>query len=70
MPGDLRPPPCHIGQLGNLPAVLVSAALQALKIIRYTSRLIAAVSPPGSEQRKRFEALQASVGTSRWVEGR
>jgi len=40
--------------------------LQTLKIIRYTSRLIAAVSPPGSEQRKRFEALQSSVGTSRW----
>lgn len=38
---------------------------KTLKIIRYTSRLIAAVSPPGSEQRKRFEALQSSVGTSR-----
>jgi hypothetical protein len=41
------------------------AAVQALKIIRYTARLIAAVSPPGSEQRQRFEALQSSVGTSR-----
>eukprot|EP00878_Enallax_costatus_P031889 GHUV01034948.1.p1 GENE.GHUV01034948.1~~GHUV01034948.1.p1 ORF type:complete len:185 (+),score=35.27 GHUV01034948.1:287-841(+) len=38
---------------------------KTLKIVRYTSRLIAAVSPPGSDQRKRFEALQSSVGTSR-----
>eukprot|EP00879_Flechtneria_rotunda_P005159 GHRR01005441.1.p1 GENE.GHRR01005441.1~~GHRR01005441.1.p1 ORF type:complete len:244 (+),score=99.20 GHRR01005441.1:182-913(+) len=38
---------------------------KTLKIIRYTSRLIAAISPPGSDTRKRFEALQSSVGTSR-----
>lgn len=48
-------------------ATPVSELMQTLKIIRYTSRLIAAVSPPGSEQRKRFEALQSSVGTSRWA---
>ncbi|GBF91823.1 hypothetical protein Rsub_04928 [Raphidocelis subcapitata] len=38
---------------------------KALKIIRYTSRLIAAVSPEGSEARRRFDLLQASVGQSR-----
>jgi len=38
---------------------------KALKIIRYTSRLLAAVSPPGSESRARFDALQSSIGTSR-----
>ncbi|WIA29960.1 hypothetical protein OEZ86_000058 [Tetradesmus obliquus] len=38
---------------------------KTLKIVRYTSRLIAAVSPPGSDTRKRFDALQSSVGTSR-----
>jgi hypothetical protein len=42
-------------------------APQALKIIRYTSRLIAALSPEGSEARERFDRLQASVGTSRWA---
>lgn len=39
--------------------------MQTLKIIRYTSRLIAAVSPPGSDTRQRFDALQSSIGTSR-----
>lgn len=38
---------------------------KALKIIRYTSRLIAAVSPEGSEMQKRFDMLQANVGNSR-----
>lgn len=38
---------------------------QVLKIVRYTSRLVAALSPPGSHARARFEALQSSVGTSR-----
>ncbi|KAF6260492.1 peroxisomal biogenesis factor 11 [Scenedesmus sp. NREL 46B-D3] len=38
---------------------------KTLKIVRYTSRLIAAVSPPESGTRKRFDALQSSVGTSR-----
>ncbi|KAF8069640.1 PEX11A [Scenedesmus sp. PABB004] len=38
---------------------------KALKIIRYASRLVVALSPPGSETRLRFEALQSSVGTSR-----
>eukprot|EP00877_Chromochloris_zofingiensis_P008013 jgi/Chrzof1/3465/Cz12g26170.t1 len=38
---------------------------KTLKIIRYTSRLIAATSVPGSERQKRFEALQSNVGTSR-----
>ena len=44
-----------------------TAPSQALKIIRYTSRLLAAVSPPGSESRARFDALQSSIGTSRSV---
>eukprot|EP00798_Chlamydomonas_sp_ICE-L_P021804 gene21804-28825_t len=38
---------------------------KTLKLIRYSSRLIAAVSPADSETRKRFDALQSSVGTSR-----
>eukprot|EP00882_Tetradesmus_deserticola_P016822 GHRQ01017987.1.p1 GENE.GHRQ01017987.1~~GHRQ01017987.1.p1 ORF type:complete len:219 (+),score=79.11 GHRQ01017987.1:208-864(+) len=38
---------------------------KTLKIVRYTSRLVVAVSPPGSDTRKRFDALQSSVGTSR-----
>eukprot|EP00775_Hariotina_reticulata_P012699 gene12699-12830_t len=38
---------------------------KTLKIVRYASRLIVAISPPGSDQQKRFEALQSSVGTSR-----
>lgn len=38
---------------------------QTLKIIRYASRLVVALSPPDSERRARFDALQSSVGTSR-----
>ena len=33
--------------------------------MRYTARLLAAVSPAGSEARSTFDALQSSVGTSR-----
>lgn len=47
--------------------LLLLLLLQTLKIVRYTSRLIAAVSPPGSDTQKSFEALQSSVGTSRCV---
>lgn len=46
------------------------SVLKALKIIRYTSRLIAAVSPEGSEARRRFDLLQANVGQSRRGLGR
>ncbi|KAI8476804.1 MAG: peroxisomal biogenesis factor 11 [Monoraphidium minutum] len=38
---------------------------KALKIIRYTARLIAAVAPEGSEAQRRFDLLQANVGNSR-----
>jgi hypothetical protein len=38
---------------------------KTLKIIRYTSRLIAATSTPGSPNHARFSALEKSVGVSR-----
>lgn len=38
---------------------------KTLKIIRYTSRLIAATSIPGSAAHARFAALEKSVGVSR-----
>lgn len=38
---------------------------KVLKITRYTSRLIAATTVPGSELNARFAALESSIGTSR-----
>lgn len=40
---------------------------QTLKIIRYTSRLVAATTPKGSDINARFSALEKSIGVSRKV---
>jgi hypothetical protein len=42
---------------------------QTLKIIRYASRLVVAVSAPGGDVQARFSSLEKSVGTSRCVQG-
>jgi hypothetical protein len=41
--------------------------LQTLKMIRYTSRLVAATAPRGSDTAQRFSALEKSIGVSRKV---
>jgi len=40
--------------------------VQALKLIRYTARLAAAISPE-SELKQRCSAFEKSVGVSRWL---
>ena len=46
--------------------------MQVLKIIRYTSRLVlaGALSDPSSELAVRLKALESSIGTSRYLQGR
>jgi hypothetical protein len=65
-PLDPTPPP---GSHPNPTPPNPTPPSKALKIIRYTSRLIAALSPEGSEARRRFDLLQANVGNSRCVFG-
>lgn len=40
---------------------------KTLKLIRYTSRLVAAYAPKGSDTYNRFASLEKSVGVSRCV---